>query len=318
MLDLIIAGAGPAGLTAAIYAKRAGLSVLVIEKNAMGGGQVLNTYDVDNYPGLPGIGGFDLGMKFQEHATKLGVAIKSADITGFSLGKETDTGVSAVKQVVTADAVYEAKTVLLALGASHAHLGVPGEERLAGMGVSYCATCDGAFFRGKTTVVVGGGDVAIEDAVFLARICKKVYLIHRRDALRGANILQEMLTALDNVEIVWDTIVTEIAGEDAVEAVALRNVKTGEESRLETSGVFIAVGIRPNTKQVPGCIAKDEAGYIVAGEDCAASLPGVFAGGDIRTKPLRQIITAAADGANAVASIQKYLSSGIDIKQGGK
>lgn len=300
MLDLIIAGAGPAGLSAAIYAKRAGLSVLVIEKNAMSGGQVLNTYEVDNYPGLPGITGFDLGMKLKEHADKMGVEVHNEEIVSM----QTD---GRVKKVVTTDAVYEAKTVLIAAGASHAHLEVPGEEELAGMGVSYCATCDGAFFKGRTTVVVGGGDVAIEDAIFLAKICDKVYLVHRRNELRGAKILQEALSALSNVEIIWDTVVKSIEGEDAVEAVLLENVKTGEQTRLETSGVFVAVGIRPNTAWLSDAVATDEAGYIIAGEDCAASTPGVFAAGDVRTKALRQIVTAVSDGANAVAGIQRYI-----------
>lgn len=300
MLDMIIIGAGPAGLTAAIYAKRAGLSAIMIEKNIMGGGQVLTTYEVENYPGLPGISGFDLGMKFKEHAEKMEAEIKSEEITELHLDGN-------VKKIVTEKGTYEAKTVLIATGASHAHLQVPGEEELAGMGVSYCATCDGAFFKGRTTVVVGGGDVAIEDAIFLARTCDKVYLVHRRDELRGAKILQEALFALHNVEVIWDTVVERIDGEDAVEAVMLRNVKTGEQSRLETAGVFIAVGIRPNAEWIPSYIERDKAGYIVADEDGITNIQGVFVAGDVRTKPLRQIVTAVADGANAVTSVQKYL-----------
>lgn len=300
MLDVIIIGAGPAGLTAAIYAKRAGLSVLLIEKNIMGGGQVLTTYEVDNYPGLPGVGGFDLGMKFKEHADKMEAEMKSETVTDMQLD-------GAVKTVTTENGTYEAKTVILATGASHAHLQVPGEEELTGMGVSYCATCDGAFFRGRTTVVVGGGDVAIEDAIFLARACDKVYLIHRRDELRGAKILQDALFALPNAEVIWDSVVENIEGEDAVEAVNIKNVKTGETSRLETAGVFVAVGIQPNAEQIPSYIMRDEKGYIIAGEDCETSVPGVYAAGDVRTKPLRQIVTAVADGANAVTAIQKYL-----------
>ena len=244
MLDVIIIGAGPAGLTAAIYAKRAGLSAIVIEKNMMSGGQVLTTYEVDNYPGLQGIGGFDLGMKFKEHAEKMGAEIINEEIVQLQIDEQ-------VKRVVTENATYEAKTVVLATGASHAHLHVPGEEELAGMGVSYCATCDGAFFRGRKTAVVGGGDVAIEDAIFLAGICEKVYLIHRRDELRGAKILQEALFQLENVEVLWDTVVDSIAGEDAVEKVQIRTVKTGQQDSLEVSGVFVAVGIRPNVEQIP-------------------------------------------------------------------
>ncbi|MBQ8592042.1 MAG: thioredoxin-disulfide reductase [Lachnospiraceae bacterium] len=300
MLDVIIIGAGPAGLTAAIYAKRAGLSALVIEKNIMGGGQVLTTYEVDNYPGLPGVGGFDLGMKFKEHADKMEAEIKSEEVIELQLD-------GAVKKVTTENGTYETRAVVLATGASHAHLQVPGEEELAGMGVSYCATCDGAFFRGRTTVVVGGGDVAIEDAIFLARTCEKVYLVHRRDTLRGAKILQEALFALPNVEVLWDTVVERIEGEDAVEAVILKNAKTGQESRLETAGVFIAVGIRPNIEGIPSYIEQDEAGYIIAAEDGVTNTSGVFVAGDLRTKPLRQIVTAVADGANAITSVQKYL-----------
>ena len=197
--------------------------------------------------------------------------------------------------------------MIIASGASHSHLGVPGEEELSGMGVSYCATCDGAFFRGKTVAVVGGGDVAVEDAIFLARACEKVYLIHRRDSLRAAASLQKAMMALPNVEICWDSVVKSIDGTDMVDGLTVESLKDGSVRTLKLQGVFIAVGIRPNSEPFLGNIAADERGYLMAGEDCAASMPGVFAAGDIRTKKLRQIVTAVADGANAVEGVQEYL-----------
>ncbi len=299
MYDLIIIGSGPAGLSAAVYGKRAGLDLLVLEKNPMSGGQVLNTYEVDNYLGLPGFNGFDMGMEFRKHADKLGVVFKEAQALSI-----IDNGAS--KTVRTKKEDFEARTVILATGAEHAHLGVPGEEELSGMGVSYCATCDGAFFRNKTVAVVGGGDVALEDAIYLARTCEKVYLIHRRDELRGAAVLQEELKALSNVEILYSHVVTCIQGEDMVESVKIKNLKNNEESTLLLSGVFIAVGIHPDTGLLKELTECDEGGYIIAGEDCATLVPGIFAAGDIRKKPLRQIVTAVADGANAAVSAGNY------------
>ena len=197
--------------------------------------------------------------------------------------------------------------MILATGASHNKLMVSGEEELAGMGVSYCATCDGAFYRGKTTVVVGGGDVAIEDAIFLARFCEKVYLVHRRDELRGAKILQDRLFELPNIEVVWDSVVERIEGDQAVEQIHLLNRKTGEKRVITAQGIFIAVGIHPNTEEFKGIVDMDESGYIIAGEMGETSVPGIFVAGDTRTKELRQVITAVADGANAITSVQKYL-----------
>ena len=299
MYDLIIIGSGPAGLSAAIYGKRAGLDTLVIEKNPMSGGQVLTTYEVDNYLGMPGINGFDMGMQFRAHADKLGVSFKEAEVESVE-----DRG--SYKIVKTKEEALETKTVLLASGAEHAKLGVPGEEAFAGKGVSYCATCDGAFFRGKNTAVVGGGDVALEDAIYLSRICRKVYLIHRRDELRGAKILQEELKQIPNITVLYSHAVTKIQGEDAVEALVVKDLKTGEESSLEVSGVFIAVGIHPNTALLENIAARDEAGYILAGEDGVTDRPGIFVAGDTRKKPLRQIVTAVADGANAAISAASY------------
>lgn len=299
MYDLIIIGSGPAGLSAAVYGKRAGLNLLVLEKAPMSGGQVLNTYEVDNYLGMPGMNGFDMGMKFREHADKLGVEFREADVLSLN---DRD----GIKVVKTDEEELEARAVILATGAVHAHLGVPGEEELSGMGVSYCATCDGAFFRGKTVAVVGGGDVALEDAIYLARTCEKVYLIHRRDELRGARVLQGELKRLANVEILYSCTVEEIQGGDGVEKLRVKNVKTGETFDLNAAGIFIAVGIRPNTELVRDMVDCDEGGYILAGEDCATNVPGLFAAGDVRKKPIRQIITAVADGANAAVAAGSY------------
>lgn len=299
MYDLIIIGSGPAGLSAAIYGKRAGLKLLVLEKAPMSGGQVLNTYEVDNYLGMPGINGFDMGVQFRAHADRLGVEFKTAEVRSLAVR-------DGVKLVRTEEEELEARTVILASGAVHAHLGAPGEEELAGMGVSYCATCDGAFFRGKTVAVVGGGDVALEDAIYLARTCEKVYLIHRRDELRGAQALRRELGGLKNVEVLYSCTVEEIRGEDRVEELLVKNKKTGECFELKAAGVFIAVGIRPNTELVRELADCDEAGYVLAGEDCATSVPGLYAAGDVRKKPLRQIITAVADGANAAVAAGSF------------
>lgn len=298
--DLVIVGGGPAGLTAAIYAQRARLNTIVLEQNYMCGGQVINTYEVDNYPGFPGINGFELSEKFKKHADQLEADFVEVEVSGIELEGKT-------KIIHTNEGDYKTKALLIASGCHHKKLGINGEEELAGMGVSYCATCDGAFFRGHTTVVVGGGDVAVEDAIFLARLCKKVYLVHRRDELRAAKSLQEKLQELSNVEIIWNSIVTKIDGKDNVESIQIQNIKTKEEKILEVDGVFVAVGIEPEVKAFDGLVEQDNSGYIVAGEDGKTSVEGIFAAGDVRTKPLRQIVTAAADGANAVASVEKYL-----------
>lgn len=302
MYDLIIIGSGPAGLSAAVYGKRAGLHLLVLEKAPMSGGQVLNTYEVDNYLGMPGINGFDMGMQFRAHAEKLGVEFRETEVTSIEDKGE-------VKQVSTMEGLLEAKSVILATGAVHARLGVPGEEALGGMGVSYCATCDGAFFRGRTVAVVGGGDVALEDAIYLARTCEKVWLIHRRDELRGAKVLQEELAGLPNVEILYSHVVENICGEDAVESLQVKNVKSGEIFALPVAGVFVAVGIQPGTELVQKLADCDAGGYVLAGEDCVTRTPGIFVAGDIRRKPLRQIVTAVADGANAAMSAGAYCKS---------
>lgn len=301
MKDLIIIGAGPAGLSAAIYGKRAGFDTLVIEESGISGGQVLTTYEVDNYPGLPGISGFDLGMKLREHADKAGVEFIDEKVIHIE-----DNG--NIKVVTTQEMKYETRAVLIAVGASHNHLQVPGEEELTGMGVSYCATCDGAFFRNKIVVVAGGGDVAVEDAIFLARACSKVYIVHRRDEFRAAKQLQDTLFKQENIEVIWNSTVEEIKGDGQVEAVILKNVKNGGVRELITDGIFIAVGIHPNTELFTNLVKMDEKGYIVAGEDGITDKPGIFVAGDVRTKKLRQIVTAAADGANAVNSVSEYFN----------
>lgn len=302
MYDIIIIGSGPAGLSAAIYAQRACLDTIVIEKNGISGGQVLNTWEVDNYPGFPGVTGFELSRQFREHANKLGARVVQDEVVQVELSGN-------VKKVVCEEETYEARCVILASGAHHRTLEVPGEEELRGAGVSYCATCDGAFFRGRTVAVVGGGDAALEDAIFLARMCEKVYIVHRRDKLCGAKRLQERLQALENIEFVWNSETVAIEGNAQVEALRLRQTKTGEEKRLDVDGVFIAVGIAPESELYAGQLELDEQGYIRADESGQTSVPGVFAAGDVRTKALRQILTAASDGANCVASAERYLQA---------
>lgn len=302
--DVIIVGSGPAGLAAAIYAQRARLSALVLEKEYMSGGQVVNTYEVDNYPGLPGIGGFELGMKFREHAEHLGAKFLNIEVK--HIGLEED---GRIKVIYTEQEEYRARTLILAMGARYRKLEVPGEKELTGMGVSYCATCDGAFFKGRTVAVVGGGDVAAEDALFLARGCEKVYLIHRRDELRAAAILQEQLKKCENIEFIWNTEVREIAGEDHADCLRLYNKVDKSEKMLDIDGVFIAVGTIPNSAIITNLLQLDEAGYIIASEDGQTQVPGIFAAGDIRTKQLRQIVTAVSDGANVITSVQNYLNT---------
>ncbi len=300
MYDIIIIGSGPAGLAAAIYAQRACLDTIVIEKNGISGGQVLNTWEVDNYPGFPGISGFELSRQFREHATKLGARFIQDEVVKVELD-------GAVKKVICEDAVYEARCVVLATGAHHRTLDVQGEEKLRGAGVSYCATCDGAFFRGKKTAVVGGGDVALEDALFLSRMCEKVYIIHRRETFRGAKQLQKRLSKAKNVEFILSSEVVSIEGSGQVESVKIRSTTTGEEKQLDVDGIFIAIGTEPESELYVGCLELDEQGYIKASENGKTSVPGVFAAGDVRTKKLRQILTAASDGANCIASAEQYL-----------
>lgn len=302
MYKLIIVGSGPAGLSAAIYAGRAGLQSLVIEEQPLSGGQIINTYEVDNYPGIPGVSGFDLAQKMRSHAQEAGAE--------FCTGRVSEMDVTGkVKRICLTDREVCASAVILASGAEYRRLGVPGEEELTGKGVSYCATCDGAFFRGRTVAVVGGGDVALEDAIFLSRGCEKVYLIHRRGELRGAKSLQEQVRNTENIEIRYHTVVREIRGSAQVEQIEVCHKELETCECLVVSGVFIAVGMLPRQDALPDELARDENGYVVADETCCTNIDGVFAAGDIRTKQLRQVVTAVADGANAVTSAERYLNA---------
>jgi len=301
MYDVVIIGSGPAGLSAAVYAKRAMLDVLVLEKEPFSGGQIVKTEQVDNYLGLHGINGFDMAMKFKEHADALEVPFKEGTVRAIE-----DKGTKKILKLANGEAL-ETKTIIIATGARHKMLGVEGEQMLTGAGVSYCATCDGAFFRGKDVAVVGGGDVALGDALYLAKGCNKVYLIHRRDGFRAARLLQERVKRTENIEFLPFYEVKRIVGDSMVKEVILRQNQTEEERRLAVSGLFIAVGMEPETAFASGIVKTDAAGYIVAGEDCQTSAEGIFAAGDVRTKPVRQIVTAVADGAYATYAVERYL-----------
>ncbi len=298
MVDLIILGAGTAGLSAAIYGVRAGLSVQVIENNLYGG-QIINSPDVDNYPGIPSISGFDFVQNLHSHATGLGVSIVNDTIFDVSLQ-------GSVKKLISKKQVYESKAIILATGASHRKLGCPGEEQFAGRGVSYCATCDGAFFKGKDVAIVGGGNTALEDALFLSNNCKKVYLIHRREEFRAHKTVVDAVRARENIELVLNCTVTEISGDNGVQRVCLGQTTGGPNIELPVSGVFVAIGLDPNTRLFASQVELQN-GYVKAGENCHTNIPGVFAAGDVRTKELRQLITAAADGAVAAVEAAKYL-----------
>ncbi len=301
MYDVIIAGGGPAGLNAALYAGRAGLSCLLLEK-MFAGGQMTQTTELENYLGFPnGIGAIDLAMEMEAHAKKFGARVVREEILSMDITGE-------VKKVVTKKGEYEAKTIVLSFGASASELGVPGEQEKRGMGVSYCATCDGAFYKDKVTCVVGGGDTALEDALFLARLCEKVYLIHRRDAFRGAKVLQDKVLSNEKIEFLPFSVVEKINGSESVTDIDIKNVKTGEVSNISCSGVFIAVGPKPNSALLADLGILDERGYVLTDENMKTNIDGVFAAGDLRKKPLRQVITAAADGAVAINSVMTYLN----------
>lgn len=299
VLDLVIVGAGPAGMTAAIYASRAQLKFVFLEK-AFAGGQITNTYEIENYPGIITASGFELTTMFREHVEHFGVEIKAEDVVDVELN---DT----IKKVVTTEATYETKTIIFAMGATWKKIGVLGEEEFSGRGVSYCATCDGAFYRNKTTLVVGGGDVAVEDAIYLARMCEKVYLVHRRDELRAVKVLQEKLFETPNIEVIWDSGLVEIQGDQFVNKAIIKNLKTNEQREIDTDGVFIAIGSDPNTKFLEGKVEMDRGGYIATGENCMTNIEAVFAAGDLRQKSLRQVITACGDGATAVFGAERYV-----------
>lgn len=298
--DLVIIGSGPAGLSAAIYASRAALDYVVIESAPVSGGQVLTTADVDNYPGLPLIGGWELSMKMREHADRLGAVFEIKEAVSIENTGKT-------KKIKFTDGTeYESRTVIAAMGATARKLDVRGEKEYKGRGVSYCATCDGNFYRGKTAAVVGGGDTAMEDALYLSRLCEKIYIIHRRDEFRAAKSLVDKVKAQKNIELLMDTTVSEIKGDLTVKCIEIET--KGIKRELQTDGVFIAVGVNPCSGLLKGLAQTDTAGYVIAGENCATNCEGIFAAGDLRKKMLRQIVTAAADGANAVNSVVNYLS----------
>ena len=300
MYDVAIIGEGPAGMTAAIYATRAGLSPIVLEK-AFAGGQMSITPEIDNYPGFEHISGFELSDKMAKQAKNLGAEIMRADVTDIDFSPSDN-------KIITSKGEISARTVILALGASHKNLNVPGEDTFRGKGVSCCATCDGNFFRGKDVCVVGGGNTALEDALYLSNICRKVYLIHRRDTFRGFEALVDKVIAAENIITVLDSVVEEICGDERVSSVSVKNVKTGEVSSISLSGCFVAIGSVANTSLIKDKIKLTEEGRIAAGEDTRTNLPGVFAAGDIREKISYQIITAAADGAVAAHMAGTYIA----------
>ncbi|MFC1924191.1 thioredoxin-disulfide reductase [Chloroflexota bacterium] len=298
--DLIIIGGGPAGLTAGLYAARGRLATLLIEKGVIGG-QITNAALVENFPGFPqGISGFELGQLLHQQATKYGLETIPAEVTGVEFDK-------AIKVVRTGQGEYQAKAVIIAGGSELSKLGVPGEEKLLGRGVSYCATCDGAFFRDKMVVVLGGGDAAITEAIHLTNFASKVTVVHRRDELRASKILQEKAFADPKMDFLWDSVVEEIIGDNVVEGLKVRNVKSGENSTLEVSGVFIYVGLKPNTDYLKEILKLDEKGHILVNTLMETGVEGVFAAGDVRHDSARQAVTATGDGATAAISAERFI-----------
>ncbi len=300
MYDMIIIGAGPAGLSAAVYGQRGGKKTLILDEKGYGG-QIINTPEVENYPGIKSVSGFQLASQMYEQATELG-----AELVFEKAVQVIDEGRK--KVVKTQNGQYEAKTVIFATGAKNRPLGLEREEQLTGAGISYCATCDGAFFRNKDVAVIGGGNTALEDAEVLAGIANKVYLIHRRDIFRGDTANVKRLLSKDNVVILLDTVPEELMGEHRVTGLRVRNVKTGEERQIEVSGVFVAIGQMPDNKAFENVAALDQSGYIKADESCMTERPGIFTAGDCRTKKVRQLATAAADGAVAALAAIEYMN----------
>ena len=300
MYDIGIIGGGTAGMTAAIYGQRAGKRTVIIEGGTFGG-QITSSPNVENYPGIASVSGSAFSMNLLDQAMKLGAEAEVERVTGIR-----DEG--AVKVIETTGKEYPCRSVIIATGVTHRHLGVPGEERLTGSGVSYCATCDGAFFRGRDVAVIGGGSTALQDAEFLSNYCRKVYLVHRRDEFRGEESIVKRLRQKENIEFVLSATVKEIVGDSAVEGVSLNNKRTGEEFRLDVAGVFVAVGQIPQNELFADVVKLDGSGFILAAEDCVTSHPGIFAAGDCRTKEVRQLTTAAADGAVAALAACKYVA----------
>ena len=301
LYDMIVIGGGPGGYTAALYAARAGLSVLVLEKLSAGG-QMALTNQIDNYPGFEeGIDGFTLGEKMQLQAERFGAVTELAEVTALRLDGD-------IKEIETTEGLFQSRTVVLATGANPRLLGLPGERELTGRGVNYCAACDGMFYKGKTVVVVGGGNTAAADALTLSRIAKKVIVVHRRDTLRATKVYHASLLNAPNIEFRWNSAITELLRSGKLSGVKIRNLLTGEDAEIPCDGLFVSIGRAPATKLVEGLLELDAGGYIVAGESTETSVPGVYAVGDIRTKALRQIVTAVADGAMAIHSAEEYLA----------
>ncbi len=298
MTDIIIIGAGTAGLSAAIYALRAGKSVLLMEQLTYGG-QIINTPEVENYPGIKSISGFDFAQGLYEQAEALGAELKYEQVTGIENGE--------VKKVKTSGGEYECKAIILATGAKNRPLGLDKETEFIGSGISYCATCDGAFFKGRVVAVNGGGNTALEDALFLSNYCKKVYLIHRRDEFRGEAKQVDKLKERENIEFVLNSIITELLGEDELKGVRVHDKVSGEDKDIELDGLFIAIGQMPKNAAFAPIVELDKGGYIVAGEDCRTNVDGIYAAGDCRTKTVRQLTTAAADGAVAALAACAYI-----------
>ena len=304
MYDMIIVGGGPGGYTAALYATRAGLDVLIVERLSAGG-QMNLTSQIDNYPGFPeGVDGFQLGYNMQQQAERFGAKTKYAEVLKLELEGN-------VKRVHTNEGVYEAKTVVISTGANPRQLGVAREKEMIGRGVGYCAHCDGGFYRGKTVAIVGGGNSAAAEALYLSRIAKEVILIHRRDTLRATQIYHKPLMDAPNIRFLWNSQVEELLGADILEGVKVRNLQNGEMEVLEVQGLFVSVGRKPATDLVKDQLTLDGAGYIMAGENTKTNIPGVYAVGDVRTKELRQIVTAVADGAMAAHVAEQYLAEGV-------
>lgn len=297
--EVIIVGGGPAGLTAGLYASRAGLKTLLIERGLFGG-QIVNARQIENYPGFPeGISGIELATLMHQQAVKYGLEAINAEVTAIRLGD--------IYNVVTTKGDFDAPAVIIAAGSRHRKLGVPGEEKLLGLGVSYCATCDGFFFRNQDVAVIGGGDTAITDALELAQHASRVYIIHRRDQLRAGQVLQKQALAQPKLKFIWNTVVEEITGDEKVTGLRLRNVKTGEISTISLAGVFVAVGLEPNSRCFGDIVKLDEAGHIITNEIMATSAPGIFAAGDIRKNSSRQIASAVGDGATAAIAAFRYI-----------
>lgn len=302
IFDTVIIGGGPAGCTAALYAARAGLDTLLIER-MMAGGQMTLTGDIENYPGFPeGIDGFTLGMNMQQAAERFGAKTEYAEVTALQLSDK-------IKKIETTGGIISARTVIIATGADPRKLGIAGEDALIGRGLHYCAHCDGRFYKDKTVAVVGGGNSAVSDALYLSRLAKKVYLIHRRDSLRATKLYHEPLKNCENVEFVWNSTVEEFKAEEKIRGVKIKNTLSGNVSEIACDGVFVSIGRRPATDFLKSIVTLDENGYVVADESTQTNVPGVFAAGDLRTKELRQVVTATADGAVAVHKAEAYLSS---------